>query len=251
MLRNALWRDSDFQREMILRSWKKRATSPKRCVAISKSTGQRCKSLRKCGYDRCNKHIFNFSKTRFNKMSRYAKSMGTTLTQKVAELQSADHPIHSLRDELDFARVLAGDVIALYEAACQTPDEAKREANKSMASALMVNALNNVRDMATAYVKIEKEYGAAMSVEQTQILVSKFAQLMDRVLKEAVRDGKLDDTQAKLMCIRMQELVEDRLVVSNQPHGTTLTPDQDMRDMIDSVPRFEPGEGEANGNAAN
>lgn len=217
----------------------KRLTSERRCVGISKSTGERCKALAVKEADYCRMHTNHFKQKRFDRMSRYAKAMGTTLAQKVADLQSPDHPIHSLRDELDLSRALATDVIALYEAALQTPDPVKRDANVSMAGCLMKDALNNVRDMATAYVKIEREFGASMTIEQTQILVSKFTQLMDRSLKEAVNRGAMSDVDAKRVCIRMQELVEERLVVSDQPHGTTLTPDQDMRDMIESIPRHD------------
>ena len=239
MSNGVAWRDSAFQREMARRSVAKRLTSERRCVAIAKSTGQRCKRIADCGQDRCQKHTNHFIQKRFDRMSRYAKAMGKTLTDKVAELQSADHPIHSLRDELDLTRVLATDCIALYEAALLTPDEKERIKNTAWAAELMKSSLNNVRDMATAYVKIEREFGASMTVEQTQILVSKFTQLMDRTLKEMVGRGVLSDVDAKRACIRMQELVEERLVVSDQPHGSSLTPDQDMRDMIDSVPRYE------------
>lgn len=246
MSKSAVWKNSDFQREMSKRSHAKRLTSEKRCIQTAHVSGERCKRWAKPGNSRCPMHLQAFGKKharRFDSMSRYAKSMGKTLTQRVAELQSADHPVQSLRDELDLSRALAVDCVALYEAACETPDEKEREKNKAWASELMKSALNNVRDMAIAYTKIEKEFGAAMSLEQTQILVSKFAQLMDRALRESVNKGQMADDEAKRICIRMQELVEERLVVSNQPHGTTLTPDQDMRDMIDSVPRFEGGEG--------
>lgn len=239
MSNGVAWRDSALQREMSRRMHAKRLDSEKRCVAISKSTGQRCKRYADKGQDRCQKHTNHFIKKRFDRMSRYAKAMGKTLTEKVAELQSADHPIHSIRDELDLTRVLATDAVALYEAAHLTPDEKERDKNVAWAGALMKDTLNNVRDMAMAYVKIEREFGASMTIEQTQILVSKFTQLMDRTLKEMVGRGVLSDVDAKRACIRMQELVEERLVVSDQPHGSSLTPDQDMRDMIDSVPRYE------------
>lgn len=150
--------------------WYKNMDShPHRCKGRSRVAGRRCRRYASRGSHYCKFHggrRFSYRNPDFKGFSnlRYSKYLGKTLRSYIEQCSGAREALIELRDELAMMRALAGKAIELYEDFNARPVGEGGFANheeKGLAIAkatdLMVNCLNQVKDMAIAAARLEQQ----------------------------------------------------------------------------------------------
>jgi len=195
----------------------------RRCQAKSRVTLERCrrwalKDQRFCqfhgGRRGHNPHIPTF----------YRHKLGPTLRKAVDELLSAPHADQvQLYEELALARMQVQQVLALIEPAMKKQDTA------ALGAGLLHESLSHVRDMCLAVSRIEKDADDKVSLH----VVDSFIVQILRAVYRACGDAHADIAK------RIEEEIETsvRLPVGGDvlAGGTTLTPDQVVKEMDASV----------------
>lgn len=218
---------------------------PRRCKAVRRS-GERCRRWAMRDSDYCPFHGGRNRKRLKRGVPRfYSAFLGTTLRRAVSRsLRQSPALQFSLNEELALSRHVCGQAIALYSAAVET---GKAEVIAS-ASMVMRDALEHVRSMCESASRVALAGEDRISVHNLSFVVNQVVTVVYKVL------GDEGAEEAHLIA---QALQDELLVDDGRPVGTTLTPDADVADMIDTVPdagataqldRVRPhGNGEAGG----
>ena len=166
--------------------------------------------------------------------NRYGKYLGESLKARVEALEAENSPVKSLHDELELTRTLVGDACALYEAAL----ESKSPSAVITAGEILRNALNEVRDMTLALCRVEAESGATLDAATARRIAVQMATIVDRELRTAFDNGAfVEGYDPTRLIIRVADAVDNEIRLADPvPRGTTLTPDQDVISMDESIP---------------
>ena len=221
----------------------------KQCAGFSQTTKRRCRKFAMKGLGWCKTHrlgVRNTASTRAViarriKALKYSGFMGRTLQERVDRLAEDLKPAESLRDELDLMRALAIDAMQLYSMSDAVTDPEKAAEMKLRAGDHVKDALNQIRDMAHAMVRIENMSREASDIAMIGNLANQFVQCVDRVLFD--HDGESMDAQ--LLADEITKQIRQSVVLEST--ATTMTPDQDVMDMIGSVPKTPEKKEETNG----
>lgn len=154
----------------------------------------------------------------------YSAFLKTTLKKAVARSMRAS-PAHqlSLNEELALVRHYAGQAVAMYGAAVETG----RQELVAAAGTVMCEVLERVRAMCESASRLALATDDRVSVHNLAFVVNQVVHVVYKVL------GDEDEDKAQAIAVALQE---ELLVDDGSPRGTTLTPEADAADMIDTVP---------------
>jgi hypothetical protein len=130
----------------------------------------------------------------------------------------------SLLEELSLMRVLAGDTVALYDAAVGT-EKTELVANAGM---LLRDALRQVADMCEKAARVDALAKDKISIHHLSFVVNQIV----RIAAEVFGD---DTTRAA----QFEQLIRERVRLPSIQQGTLLTPDADVVDMDSTIPKGE------------
>lgn len=159
----------------------------------------------------------------------YEKRMGPKLAAFVEEcILQPESDQYNLSQELAIARDLMGEALELYEKAKLLPDTNPHKGNRlATAGALMASAMKEVRE--TCRVGSEA-FNNAKDKYSVHTLLDVVAQIK-RMIRSCF-DYDEDGLQ------RFDMLLTERLALPKiGADGTTITPDSDVMQMDDSIPR--------------
>ena len=170
----------------------------------------------------------------------YASFVGDRLFDKITEVEKATANALSLQDELLLMRVMAGDAIRLYDKAMEgcerLEDPGARSRVLALASGMVVEALNNVRDMAAVEYKLRCDQGM-INVNVLGDVAMQVVNLFDsqlRIHEDKFREAGVDVQE---LANSMSEAIQDMVMIpSNAVRGTRVTPDQEVAQMDATVP---------------
>lgn len=216
-----------------------RESHPNRCQFVR--LGKRCLQFRwtnpttgeltpYCFYHKRNHALHD--KPREVDMGRlryYQGRMGPKLSEFVEQcISQPESDQYDLSQELAIARDLTGEAIELYEKAKLLPDNNPHKGQRlATAGALMASAMKEVRE--TCRIGSEA-FNNAKDKYSVHTLVDVVSQI-----KKMIR-ACFDYDQSGLQ--RFDQMLNDRLRLPKiGADGTTITPDSDVMQMDDSVPR--------------
>lgn len=176
---------------------------PRRCKGRSRVTGERCrcwasKNANYCKFHGGRRKVYSNKNYKGVKHLRYSKYLGKTLREHVEAAAGARESLIELRDELGLMRALAGKAIGMYEIASQRPVEEysspqEKAACTARASELLVNCLNQVRDMALAAHRIEQR--DSLGSDSLNAIIIQMTNAIDykmRDIEDPLRDAGID-----------------------------------------------------------
>ena len=166
---------------------------------------------------------------------RYASYLTGEISDRILQLHKKQMVALSLLDEVSVMQEIAGQAIASYQRAFEKIQETKdietRMRLQNAATAYVVEALNQVRDMTVAAARVQ-DSGKHVDM---QTIGSVLSQLVQFIEIEAVTQLH-DPTQ---FMKRITEHVNTKLLTVDQVAKTTLTParlEQEVTAMHASVP---------------
>lgn len=171
----------------------------------------------------------NVDRSDMARLHFYTKRMGPKLAAFVEEcIAQPESDQYNLSQELAIARDLMGEALELYEKAKLLPDSNPHKGSRiATAGALMASAMKEVRE--TCRVGSEA-FNNAKDKYSVHTLVDVVSQI-----KKMIRNC-FDHDQSGLQ--RFDQMLNDRLRLPKiGSDGTTITPDSDVMQMDDSVPR--------------
>ena len=157
--------------------------------------------------------------------SFYSKALGGALSDLVAScLGEAPHEQLQLFEELQLMRVLAADTVTLWTAAkgCTGENAPQMQAN---ASALMCDALNQVRGMGESAARVYATSKGVVNVHDLALVVKQVVRIAHEVLEDEPE-----------LAAAFEKQVREEVRVSDETRGTTCTPDADVKGMDGTVP---------------
>ena len=198
-----------------------------RCKAKRRS-GERCARWAVRDSDYCPFHGGRTrKKIKVNVPRFYSKHLTKTLKKALERsLKQAPSRQLSLFEELALMRDAAGQTVALYSGALESGNTELITA----ATMLMRDALNDVRTMCESASRIAAASDAVMPIHNMVFIVQQVTKIIYNVL------GDEGQEQAEAIA---QALNNELLIDTGAPTGVTLTPESDVADMIDTVPRHE------------
>ena len=207
-------------------AWTGRPPDERRCKRI-RSNGLQCGKWAMVGYDVCRTHGGNARKSNIKKRMHvfYAAVLGDTLTERIKDLIEAPD-VMTLREELALMRHAASNTVKLYAVACAS---GKEEAVLA-AGALMADALKQVADMCERAARVESQGDDKISVMHIQVIVNQITRIAHRVLGE----------EHLALAQEFERLVRTEVrLPKTGVEGTSITPDQDVLEMDETVPEVE------------
>lgn len=214
-----------------------------RCVALSRRTGLRCRRWALRGYQRCPRHcgasrrvreagsIANRSFKVKSLPAVYTRYLSQTLLSKMAEMSGVKDQM-DLTEELRLMRVAALDTIQTYDAIASLEgtgiaEDKLREA-KVMAGLVMKEALEAVISTVDKMASIDAKRRDKVDVGSLHVVVN---QIVERA-HEAFGD------LAPIEVVRkFADACREIRLPTQDVKGTSITPDQDAREMNDTIPR--------------
>lgn len=202
-------------------------TDPDRCQGYTKD-GRPCMrhALKPSRY--CFVHGGLLGKRQGNIPIFYRKRMTKTLKQAVMEaMNSSPAEQLSLYEELALTRVMAGKAVTMYAAACESKDEATIAA----ATTVLATSLAEVQRMCESAARVEALARDRVSIHAVSFVVGQIIRIVHNVLK---------DPDLEFHAREIEDQLRNNLLIDVTPTGTSITPDQDVRDMLETVP-FDAG----------
>lgn len=140
-------------------------------------------------------------------------------------------------------KALACDALEMYQVATAIEDDTKRNMQMLRAGAHVTEALNHIKDMAYAVVKVEAQSRKALDVALIGNMANQFVAAIDDTLSKYSHELGVDP---QALAQEIGDKIYDTVLIDLTTRGTTLTPDLDVADMISTVPKA-PKVGETNG----
>lgn len=158
----------------------------------------------------------------------YSKKLNGSLKRFVEDaLEQPAHQQLQLYEELAMTRDLAGRMAAMYEAACDLPDQGPSAEHKLRAvmtcGSSMQQALAHVADLATRISAIERNASDKISAGQMAFIVAQIVRIAYESMPEEYARCFEENMRAKIR-------------VQTGPQGTSITPDQDAMEMDATIP---------------
>lgn len=149
---------------------------PRRCKGKSRESGERCKKWRTPGSDYCIRHggghvrngIRERGRTVANKYRKYA---GRTLAERLDEMQQDGNPIKDLTDEIELARSLLIDALALHERCAALPPGEKRISALIEAGRIVQDQIREVSDLVVKMAKVEADTASVPQLTVARLIV--------------------------------------------------------------------------------
>jgi hypothetical protein len=204
----------------------------------------RCKRWASVGGQFCKMHSGGSVRVRMDKVPRLYRKMGRSLLARLDEMEQSGVEAMQLREELALQRVVADEVVMIYSIALQMKTSAEEKhatdpSNDGLAAAVIKarqlhdqaaqalnHALKNVRDTCLDAVKVEHMTSGRFTAEGVRTIMFKMVKIVSDVL----------GPENEAMALEIQAKIEQNIKVRADESGTTCTPDQDVRDMDDTVP---------------
>lgn len=225
-----------------------------RCCARSRFTGDRCRrwALKNSSY--CSYHggkrcrVDNPDRVVVLNVGlhlRYSRFLGKTLKERVEELNSSEHPLTDLSDEMAILRGLVVDSLNVYDLAEATPDENKRRAALQLAGQLVRESMNEVRDMAMSISRIENASKAKVDIAALHNVVTQITSIVSRTVLEAFDD---EDAAQRVIAKIAVALDEELRIIGDDSDGP-MSPIDEVNAMDLTVPAITHvnGNGHTNG----
>lgn len=202
----------------------------RQCHSTSRVTKKRCRKWALTGRDFCQFHGGRRAlASRAGLPKHYTRHLGETLKGRIESLANEAHQEQvQLYEELAVARVIAERAVKLAEPVLTNGDmDVKMHA---LALGVLGEALSNVKDLVLAAAKIENDSREKVSVRVLDLFV---LQLLRAIYRSCDED----------VATRIEAEVRDSVSLpsGDQPleipevEGTTLTPDDAVRAMDDTI----------------
>lgn len=201
-----------------------------------------CRNYARKGYKYCRFHNHGNIKNsdhKTTKMPDAYRVVSRTLMDRLKQLEGVEGDALNLRKELSLTRASAFDAIEKYGVALDMHEAAKGTGKAEIISAAesvvasaadaMREVLKEVRDCALDAARIEALTSGSFSITSVRNIVIQCARLMYDVCGE----------EHQHLAVQFEQLLATKIKVSVGETGTSLTPDQDVREMDDTVPRVE------------
>lgn len=169
--------------------------------------------------------------------SFYRTHLSQSLSQALTAVAENDERALELREELKLMRVAADESVVMYGQALdmranvpEGDEVLKKQAQGVVddAAAAMKAALRDVSDQVLTAAKVESLSAEVFSPAAVRQLVDQIV----RIAYEACGDEHQDVAE------RFNEMIRrDLRLLAGEPRGTSITPDADVREMDESVPR--------------
>lgn len=228
------------------------ADHPRRCQHLrtyGAYIGTRCKKWALKGATRCARHGGRTQQRFGGKISTpkfvaqgtkglpvfYGKVLGKTLHDKLKELVEApNHEQLNMREEVHLAKISAADMVQLYDGvstlleSCPDDNQRKKLAEAKLVTGAQMRAvLGDVIDMCDKVVRIEAGLHDKVTIQNIVIIVNQISRLAYEVFGEEHMDK----------CLEFERRIKAEVrLPSEGPEGTTITPDQDVLEMDDTIP---------------
>lgn len=165
----------------------------------------------------------------------YSVHLSQTLTSRLAEL-AGKSPIEliDLTEELKLAKSTVDDVASFYDVALLAQEQADTPEKQLACLQASIAAGRMVRDVIAEVGDIAGKAAGAMAAAKAFVGVQDLPLLVGQIV-EAVHD-ELGDDDPELVK-RIAGRIRDIKLPSSGPHGTDITPDQDVLEMDDTIPR--------------
>lgn len=204
----------------------------RRCGGKSRVTGEQCKRWALRGEERCQFHGGRIGRGgRWGGYTRvYGKHLKGTLKKRLHDLVSCSHEEQvQLYEELAVARAVALEAVTLLEPLVEHPEKTD-VSTRALAVSCVREAITVVRDMALAVSRIEKDSEDKVSIHVLDLFV---LQILKSIYRACGDDKDLAERiEAEVeFSVRMPDPSAGNLGV----RGTTITPDQVVREMDDTV----------------
>ena len=142
-------------------------------------------------------------------------------------LDKAPHEQLNLFEELALMRVQAGQAVKLYGAALELPDDnPSAQELQANAGLIMRDSLKDVISTCEAAARIEAASKNRITLNDVAFIVAQIVRIAYEVF-----DDDMDRAQ------QFEVLVRDKVKITDSGRGTDVTPDQDVQDMDDTIPR--------------
>lgn len=213
------------------------ANSPRRCQALLlKRHGRQCRRWALKGSKFCPFHGGRKKKLLHNvdrKMPGiYSKKLGPTLAKALEEAVSQPNgEMLRVYEELALVRLSSQESVRLFSAVYELPDDhPKKSESLLMTGSLMRESLQEVIKVAQTAASIESQQNDRVSIQHLAAVVEQIV----RLAYEAFGEDHLDLVQ------NYESLIRGKVRLPKPgSDGTTITPDQDVMEMDDTVPRYE------------
>lgn len=225
---------------------------PRRCQHIrvtGSGIGTRCKRWALKRATKCKRHGGTMQQRSYGKITTpkmvgcgirglpmfYGKVLGKTLSEKLKELvEKPNHEQLDLREEIALAKISAADMVQLYDGVSvlleQETDDARRSQlaqAKITTGAQMRMVLGDVVDMCDKVTRVEAGMKDKVTIQNIVIIVNQIT----RIAYEVFGDNDMQK------CFEFERRIKEQVrLPSEGPEGTTITPDQDVLEMDDTVP---------------
>lgn len=157
----------------------------------------------------------------------YRQHLTQTLNEAVAAQLNTDPKEQvSLFEELALMREHTGQLVRLWSQAIE--QEAKEELIIACGTEMQL-ALQEVAKLALAANNVMRTGKDQYSVHDLKYVVMQ----LTRIMYDVCGDDHSD------LAKKFEAMVDDKLVLPKSPEATTLTPDQDVLSMDDTVPKVE------------
>lgn len=203
------------------------ADSPYRCQAHLSRTRRRCQRWALKGRKFCQFHGGRRALARRHVLSKYfLQNFGSTLREKILELSKAPHHEQvSLHEELALTRVAADQAVQLAGIALDKGDAD----TKNLAIQCMIEALGNVKEMALAVSKIERDIEDKVSLKVIDLFIMQIMKCIQSAVDEDVAQH-IEQLIHKNVRLPAPGIDANRLT-----EGTLITPDQIVQDMDNTI----------------
>lgn len=199
----------------------------------------------------CRRHSTNKGRRSTHRMPMSYRVVNKTLQRRLRQFEDSEREALQLREELNLCRVSADEAIAVFgatlemvEAANLALDESESDEKSRVAATAkldqaralheaagqaMRNVLAEIRSAALDAARIEQLSGGQFSATAVRSIITQITKVMYEVC------GDEHQHLAEDFVSRITRKVQ----VADTEKGTMLTPDQDVREMDDMVPRIE------------
>lgn len=195
-----------------------------------KRDGLRCRKWRLKGYDYCEFHKKGglTVQGRVRKLPPlYRYKLRESLQDKMIELMGEDpREALNLFEELALMRIAAGQAVTLFDKAHDVEDEGKRLELLMSTASLMGGCLKEVQSMCESAARVESQGKDKYSIHSMKVIIDQIVLVSHKVFKAH-----------PALVLEFQEAINEHVRLPTENVGTSITPDQDVLDMDDTIPK--------------